>query len=586
MSRSPASQADSGDRLRRGGAARFGKDAWALPLAALVITAAVGAIAAIPSPAYFLVHMVNDPVLYFVMARAFAQHGTAVTSMAENTAPFTYAFGMAYVYGWVFKLFSTYEQQIRGIQAVNLLLIFAYLALSLRFVAAVLPRLPVALFAAIFGSAMLLDYRWHNAALMPNSDILPGVLTMAAILIARPAFQPGPQQLGGPGMAARALAVTVLGGMGLFVKMSLVILPLAFFFLLAMDKGGQRGAWFRRFLLPAILLGLLALFYANKEVATYYLYVLFNSYLFPSGEISAAGFGKSLVNWVANLVFSALPGAIIPKSRHLFFNDMAFPADAFQAGTYTGRVALGMILGAAVTGIMALGASRLWMRCRYEFVCLMLCLPVFAVVHDSTARYLIPFQALAWVAFIAGLPQGLPHALQRHRAPVAVGAAVLIAVFIALQARFFWNRPEGDLGKLAHIREAGRVYGEALAALRTLPLGDTRLLHFDEPQNRSTAWRVATDLTFYAPDADLPQVAANYRTLFVVGCVDTGCDLFDKSFSEAISAIRKTGDFEFALVKSLSSSVARVEIHAIRAVTKQAGNRLNENATTLDALYD
>ena len=205
---------------------------WAILSASLIITAGLAAIVALAPPAFFLSHLVNDQLLYFLMAKSVAQHGTPVVAQAVNLAPFTYAYGIAYLYAGVFKLFVLFEDQIRGIQAINLALIFSYMLLTLNYMAKVVPRLPVILMAGICGTAMLLDSRWLYIATMPNSDIVPALATVAAMFIAHPVFQPRQDDWGHVDVTARLVAIAALGGIGLFVKMSLVILPLVFVFLL------------------------------------------------------------------------------------------------------------------------------------------------------------------------------------------------------------------------------------------------------------------------------------------------------------------------------------------------------------------
>lgn len=88
---------------------------WAPILVAALVISGFALFASVPSATFFLQHLVSDQSLYFVMAKNIAQHGTARASLAENLPPFTYAFGVSYLYAWVFKTFSSFEQQIRGI---------------------------------------------------------------------------------------------------------------------------------------------------------------------------------------------------------------------------------------------------------------------------------------------------------------------------------------------------------------------------------------------------------------------------------------------------------------------------------------
>jgi hypothetical protein len=532
-------------------------------LAALTITAGFAAIVAAAAPAVFLSHLVNDQLLYFVMAKNVGQHGTPIVSMAENLPPFTYAFGVAYIYAGVFKLFSLYEHQIRGIQAINLTFIFIYMLLTLRYMVRVVPQFPVFVIAGFCGSATLLDSRWHYIAVMPNSDIVPALVTIAAIVVARPIFQPEDRSRPAVNVAARTLVVMALGGIGLFVKMSLVTLPLALVFLLAMDRQHRIG-WTRLLLVVAVLVGIGALFALNGEVAATYVRVLIQHHVFPDGDISVWGFGTSLVNWTANLAFSALPNFIIPKSRHFVFNEIAFPTNAFQTEAYTGPVIFGMGLGAAITSTMVVGAMRLWSRCRFEFVCLLFCLPVFMLLPDSTARYLIAFQPLIWASFFAGLAHRLPVFLAQHRVVMVAGATLTLVVFLFFQAISLRSRSQSDIGQVAYLREVGGVYQGVLDQLRSLPQANTRLIYFDERPISTGMWRASTEIPLYAPDANLPHIASKYHTLVVLTCVTQECELLDQSRQYVFDTISKTGKFDFTLLFRSESTAARAEIYAVR----------------------
>lgn len=535
---------------------------WVALFLALMVTAGFGVIVVVSGSGFVLSRLINDPMLYFVMSKSLAQHSTVYAALVENMSPFSCAFGMAYIYAGVFKIFSIFESQVRGIQALNLFFIFCYMLLIFRYMSKTVSSISIPLIVGLFGFMLILDSHWQYFVVMPNADLVPAIITILTILIAQPVLQPEYQH-SHTDVRTRTFAILLLGGLGFFVKISLLVLPLVFVCLLIIKNRRNLG-FYLPIIVFSVVFGFSVIIALNSSVVLAYLNALMGNYVLAGGDISMMSLGSLLITSAINLICSALPDAILTRSRFLIYNPIAVPINNLYDLTLTASVTFSLFLGAILTFTAVVGACRLWPKCRFELVCLALCLPVFMLVTDSTDRYLASFKPVIFVCFLTGMPTRLPIFSANHRNVLLVISALVIIFFSFLQVRSLLVRNQGNTGVFVSAKGIDNTYRDVLNQLRYLSPENTRIIYFNEaPPNNSVMWGAVTGIPLYFPDAKLPNIVKKYRTLVVLSCTTLNCLSFEQSRRDALDAIHKVGEFNITLIYRFNSTEANAEIYRI-----------------------
>jgi hypothetical protein len=469
-------------------------------------------------PGFFIHQLEYDYLQYWMMAEQIARTGSPAISLAVNLPPFVYASGVSWLYAPAFLVPGGFDEHLRLIQAFNIALICIFFWLALRYIGRAAPFVSLNVVAVLFGLAMLADMRWQLAAMMPNSDTLPAILTVAGCLIA-----------GRPGSArVRFAALFAIGAAGFFVKLSLIALPLAFLIVEYLRRR-RRPTGSEIAALAACAAVVAAIAVMNLDVLRAYVDSLVHNPRTPLLGVPPAQTALQLLHAVENLWFASLPGAVIPNQSFLFIDDPYYYSTLFAPHHFTARVVVGLIAGSAISACIVVGAWRLWRTRPYDVVLFLICVVFFALIPNSTSRYLMVFMPFFWVCIIHAL-----HPAWRRIAPrpalLAATAVLALCVIALAEARMLQIRTRGGspLTSFTYVHDVSRVYDAARTNLANQPPENTRLVFLELPlsvgQFSRAGWSAVTDLPSYSLDRRFPDWARGHRTLAVITCRNPSCD--------------------------------------------------------------
>jgi len=535
---------------------------------------AFGAAIALPVE-FFLPKMTMDPLFYFLMVKSILAGKGHALVLAENMAAPARAYGVSYVYALAAWPFTDYAAILRSIQATNFVVAAACLGLWFYYIARSLPALRPITFA-ILAVVVLIDARWQRMVALPNADLLPSLLTIVAILVARPLLDGA---LRSPAAwLIRGGTVLLVAGLGFFVKMSVVTVALA----VPLAMAGRTSRRTIALAGAGVVGGMVLVVAANHMVVAEYLQALLS--LYHRGA-TTQGIEAPIGSLLANLVFSGFPSRVIPNLWMMFQDGAQLQSMAFHLASLSLRTVGAMLVGAAVSGVILAGVPTLWRRHRLELLLLLVVLPVFALVPNSTVRYLVPYQPVIWLAFLAGLEQ-LRGGLARRqwgwlahwrrwsaasRLPLLAVTAFFVLGLAVVEANQLRLRFRGGLNGVALIGDVSSVYREVEAVLAAIPADNARIVYVDwakiayayDPNLGSANWLAVSAIPQRVPDAQLVAEAGHVRTLAVFTCEKSSCPKFDEIRDATFDDLRRLGSFRFEPMLVTATGSARGEVYRL-----------------------
>jgi len=504
------------------------RKATASPLTAPLCLAVVLVLVVSSVPVSFFIHQIeSDNLLYWYMAQHIAATGSPRTSLQINAPPFVYATGASYLYAVVMALFHDFGARLRGIQFINIAMICTFYGLSIRYLRSAASFANTRWVSLAFGVVLIATMRWQVTVMCPNSDLVPAIFTVTSFLIFTD------ERIS---RFRRLLILLCIGTAGFFVKISLIAIPIAFIVAEAVRSiHGDRRITRRAIVATTAALALAALvLFANLQFVSYY----WAGFL---GQIDGAG--QSLIPWrhvissTKNLVFSALPGLIVPNLPYLFIENTRFYSLEFQAHSISALVALGIVIGSVVSTLIILGATRLWRVRPHDFVLFAISVPFFAAVPTSTDRYLLVFTPLAWACVLHALRPAWKHFMANRRVVVSSLAAFLVAVLV-VEGRMMVLRQRVDgagrtsLSTFGYIAQVASIYDDAWRFLDRERADGTRLLYpaidISYGQFANGEWGAVTGLPLYSLEPGFPRWAKGHQVLLVLTCRRPSCDRMDE----------------------------------------------------------
>lgn len=481
----------------------------------------IGALFALPV-SFFLYMQEGDALQYQLMAQSIAKTGTSTTSLAVNLPPFSYAAGTSYIYAPVMLIFHTFATQIRAIQCINVAMIGVFVWLAIRYFQTAVPYANIAAISAIATVIILIDVRWQHTAMVANSDILPAIITLASFLIARnPASSP-----------TRKLATLLfLGIVGFFIKISLLSIPLVFMLVEFRQWRWRIGR--REWLSLGVCLSVVAVaVYVKRDLVGLYANALLH---YPGHPLVGIPFGKlaeRLGACAANLVFAALPNSVVPNLGYLFLDTVNYQTTAFGPHLLTPMVVIGMVVGMLITAAIAGGAIKLWKSQPFEVALAALCTVIFALIPNSTGRYLLGFAPFFWVCLLQVLGPTWSSFSMRKKKLGAVALAAIVVLVGAVETKSIAIRGRRGSGvRIDHawtyVHDVASAYGQALDYLNGQRRGEVWLVAppMGISQFDHGTWSAATGIPAYSMDGILP---ATHNLLLVLSCRRPFCESFGK----------------------------------------------------------
>ena len=479
----------------------------------LISCAVLGAITALVHADFFICKLEADFLNYYLMAERVAATGHPVLSYAVNWRPLVYASGASYLYAPAMMLFHSYAFRLRAIQCENLLFFGCYLTFAFRYIRTVFPMREGQVMTILFAIVAIIDWRTLILVMLPNADILPALVTVASLIVASsPRF----------GDRQKLLIVMLLCAPVFFIKMSVIVLPVAYSLVLLVK--GDRDVRFFSLSAPLVVA---ILFYLYRNTMRDYVAMAVTGYLFPQGQVSLSKLFSVLGNAAANLLFVSLPESIIPNFNYFFLNVRSgltpFVLDALNA-----RDLIVIALGGAVSVAITVGAVRLWKTQSFALFAFALSLPVFALVTDGTARYLVSFEPLLWCCFMAAAVPSVERVRWNKIAGLG-GAFAAVAMFVLIQGQYFVRRSErlglsGEVTDVLHyFGDISAVYGGVRSYLDGLPRDRSLVVLVNQAGYMSTVWDAVSGIPSYDVSKAEPGWDAGKRVFLVLACRAPWC---------------------------------------------------------------
>ncbi|MBF0562447.1 MAG: hypothetical protein HQL37_10590 [Alphaproteobacteria bacterium] len=516
-------------------------------------------------PPNFLLSKIGcDALNYFVMAREILKLHFDVFQV-ENGSVLLYASGVSYVYALAMIPFSEFSQQLLAIQFANMIMMGAFVSLWIAYLRQAFPSMALWVLLAFIGGEMLLDVEWYRRIALPNTDALACLLTIGAILVARPLV--AEPLLSRTEQRWRLAAIVLIAGLGFYVKMTLVTLAIAPLLLMLPRLGTV--ARVVTLTIATITLALMAAFYMPTMAA--YWQGLLAEDIFSFGDPSPATLVKVLVHCGANLFFSVLPDQIVPNYLYLYRTGVALEWNDFHAQTYTPKIIAAMAGGVVISAFVVSGAVRSWRQYRMEIILLLIVLPVFAIVTNATYRYVSPYRPIFWIFFLTEAQRFSTVLSKRYGkldflrpAMMVLGAAGVGAIlFICLRIGL-----RGETNVPAMVNGVATVYGDVAVFLKREPSKRTRIVYinFGGESVSTDRWLLVSRIPQRIPDATLAAEAGTVRTLAVLVCAKLNCGDLDATRHQLFDMLHRFRPLDFHLIFSERNAVARAEIYDISQV--------------------
>lgn len=510
-------------------------------------------------PAYFYSRMATDPLRYYLKGLAFVETGRTAARSAINVAPFSYVAMPGILRAPFMAVFQNFDNQLRAIQLSNVLLITLTATLYAYILCWVIPK-NYHRFAIAFSFAfLLLSPEWLANVFLPLADAPYSLFTTAWIVLAIRLQKPER-----PLRTQWLVALTALIFFGI-AFLTRFTAPLVFVYAAVLGAGRmQLYRQTRGFVVGAVIAAALViavLFALNWHTLPRYLHDV-KSYL---------ALGTKTAMFV-NLTAVSLPSQIIPGFRLAFsFHPIA---DTFHVVFASSLKDFAFVAaGMSISAVVLFGMWRARDRFMPEILYTLLALPVFAVLMQSTTRYLMAYQPFLWIFFYVGVSALLRPLLARvggrRRAVIGTGLLGLAAVAaVAMRAGKFVETVSGSQDAVPvartgeYVREVVTTYRSLREFLERLPRDKTILISERPNEGR---WKVISGFDYYRPDSALSVAVAQRDTYLVSECgTSEVCQQFDSWDGLFRERFEKYGSFTFEPVFSRITAHAKARVYRMR----------------------
>ncbi|HEX2723626.1 MAG TPA: hypothetical protein VHM24_11985 [Gemmatimonadaceae bacterium] len=510
-------------------------------------------------PSFFYSRLSTDPLNYFLKAKQFAEAGNTAATRAVNAPPFPYSAMPGVLRSPFIVLFEDFDDQLRGMQVLNTIIVGALGLLSAYVFSWVHPR-PRHRYVIAFSFAfMLLSPVWVANVFLPLADAPFAAFSLAALVVSITVVCARSPLSNKRGAIAGFAALVAIASTLRFTAPLLLVFA-------AVLANGRRSLHSlpRRFWLgtgAVTLLFLVILVSLNFQA-------IFGRYLFEPLWFAARGDKPSMI---ANLLSVALPSQVIPNFQLGFVHP---PLDLLYTTKLTESTAdiAWTLVGLALSTIMI---SGLWIgRRRFlpEIAYVLVPLPVLVPILPSTTRYMMSYQPFLWVFFYLGAialarRMGLLPLLKRP-AVVATALAVMMAVVVGLRGwKVAGTASERVLAVTvtsapAYVAGVGETFQGLRQFLESLPRERTLLIGDPGTEGR---WKIIAGRDYYDPDPSLASIVREKDVYLLAECgtLDT-CQSWEYYRNKAQQRVLKFGEFQFDSVYSRQSWRAHVEVFRIR----------------------
>jgi hypothetical protein len=525
-----------------------------------VIVLLIGVLAI--DPAYFYPRLGTDPLLYWLKGLAFAETGQTVARSAINRPPINYAAMPGVLRAPFMMMFSDFDNQLRGIQLSNIVLMTITGVMFAYVLSWAMPRSRQWMAIAFTFGFLLINPNWIANVFEPLADAPYAAFTLGVIILAT--------RLLTSDRPLRTRPLAIAGIAVLFVIAFLVkfTAPVLGVYVAVLAAGRPRSHALPRRVKVVTWLGATA---AVAVLIALNWSAIINRYL-PEPILFLRRGSKT--GMFLNLMGISLPANIIPVYH------LAFSRDPVAAGAYTpafGSTAGDIALTAAGVGMSLVLMYGMW-RARRRFMpeiwYFLAALPVLALMIPSTRRYLMPYEPFIWIFFYVGASALLKPVTNRLR-PTRIPAIVAVGLASAIVLGMVFVRSQRIVGSAADRRAAISIgqtrgyVGEVVSTfadlrrfLETLPKDRALLIG---PTGTVGRWKAIAGLDYYNPDSTL-SVAVEQHDVYVV--VDCGafevCQDFEQWENRFRARTNRFGPFAYEPVFSRSTEHAKARVYRLR----------------------
>ncbi len=521
---------------------------------------ALAAIVAI-DPAFFYPRLQTDPLNYWLKAKSLVETGHTSAQWAVNIPPFSYAAMPGVIRAPFLVLFRDFDDQLRAIQVLNILVVGSVALLSayvLSWIHPVRRHRWVIAFAFAF---TVLNPIWIANIFLLLVDAPYAAFTLAALILSmRIICSDKP-------FTRRPLAVLSCAILFVVAFLLRFTAPVLLVYAAVLWRGKHANApLFNRktiLALAGVTLAVVLLIALNADA-------IFGRYL--REPIGFARKGEK-IGMILNVLGAAIPAQILPNFMQGFIYppiEGYYQTTFFAVPAQTAWLGVGLVLG--VTTLIGMWQSR--DKFLPEILYFLAALPVLGLMMPSTARYLKTYQAFIWIFFYMGAAflfnryRNRTPVFLRSRAAAAIGVSSVLIVVIGIRAwRFVGTASEKKFAVSA--MSAPRYVSDVAAAFRglrgfveTLPADRTLLVSERGSMGR---WKAISNRNYYYPDSAMAGVLAHKDLYLLIECgTMEGCQSWDAWLSRMEAHVSKYGAFHYDSVFAIARPRARAEVYRIR----------------------
>jgi hypothetical protein len=492
--------------------------------------------------------------------RALVDTGSTEAARAINLAPFSYAAMPGVLRAPFLLLFDDFDQQLRGMQLLNVVIVGASALMGAYILSWALPQRAHAAAIGYAFSFVLLSPDWLANTFVPLADAPYAMLTLACLIIAirvLTSSRPVREQ-----KAALALfAVLFVTAFMVRFTAPILFVPIA---LLARGKWmNMRLSRRQKRLVYGVPIGALLLLTVLNGDAIFGKYITEPFwYLFMASKLGVA----------LNLFASALPAQIVPVFN-LGYEVTPPTHPLHPAFGTTPRDLAWVFAGLAISAVTIYGVLRSARRFLPELTYLLVILPVLALMVPSTTRYLMSYQPVIWIAFATGLahltaPARRKVSLGGLRLIGAASAILVVAGVVALrsaqtartasraEAASAFSRP------IEYRNEVAKTYRGLRGFIETLPPDRSLIV---TSYGESGRWSVIAGRKHYLPrDSTFAGAVRDYEVYSVLACgTPASCQYFETWYASRARRLSQFGSFEYTRVFESRTGSARAAVYRV-----------------------
>ena len=519
-------------------------------------------LAILVDPGLVFAKLQSDAAVYLAQARHLWQEGSANHfTVGDGVEPVNYSPLSAFLRAPLFGITTDPAIIVRMVQAENVILLALLGAVSSAYLAKRLPAEASRGWLAAPWILLTTTYNpWLLNLVLPLADHLYALVTIGALLtatsLAQATGKPKPMRV------ALMISLVVIGALQKFTSLALVP-AIAWPLMARRAKSGRAlaaGAL-------CIVVAVSAAAWMGWDLIAFYIRGAQQRYL-------SQPMVTVVIDSLTNVVVAALPSQVVPNFAYLFHRDFT-ATHAVLFSDLRGANALAAILGASISATMAIGAWRCRHSMRPELTLILLVIPVYAIVSNSTGRYLASVQPVFIVFALSGLRRiaaTMPNALrriERLRWHALGGSAAVLVLAVAAAVpnlmRSFTSRQEaapGDLksffGGLSAGFERGYVFLEGAMAT-----SDSPTLLYEAGDLR---WYPIAGARYVAAPLALDRVRAGRTVIVVFACDIRNCSRLSAARNADRGAASLAG-VRFAPLYRDAGSWGQFEIERLEAVS-------------------